>query len=128
MKKLVDHARVKERAEHYRDDMTRFLRDLIKIGGESTEEKEKALRIKEEMEKLGFDKAEIDGLGNVYGWMATANASLRLMRISTPSVSVKSQRGILILMRDMRTRRKSAAAAHPISWAAWYLPYTGPSS
>ena len=25
--------------------------------------------IKAEMEKLGFDKVEIDGLGNVIGWM-----------------------------------------------------------
>lgn len=78
MKKLVDHARVKERAEHYREDMTRFLRDLIKIGGESTEEKGKALRIKEEMEKLGFDKAEIDGLGNVYGWMGDGDRIIAL--------------------------------------------------
>lgn len=61
--------RVRKEAENYREDMTKFLRDLIKIGGESCEEGPKAERIKEEMEKLGYDKAEIDPLGNVLGWM-----------------------------------------------------------
>ncbi|NLA70890.1 MAG: YgeY family selenium metabolism-linked hydrolase [Clostridiaceae bacterium] len=69
----MDYDRVRELAESYREDMVKFLRDLIKIGGESCEEKDKALRIKEEMEKLGFDKAEIDGLGNVLGWMGTGD-------------------------------------------------------
>ncbi|HZK29156.1 MAG TPA: YgeY family selenium metabolism-linked hydrolase [Clostridia bacterium] len=72
-KVAIDYDRVRELAESYREDMVTFLRDLIKIGGESCEEKDKAYRIKEEMEKLGFDKAEIDPLGNVLGWMGTGD-------------------------------------------------------
>jgi putative selenium metabolism hydrolase len=49
--------------------MTRFLRDLIKIPGESCGEEAVARRILAEMQKLGFDKAELDPMGNVQGWM-----------------------------------------------------------
>jgi len=120
MKKLVDHARVKERAEHYREDMTRFLRDLIKIGGESTEEKGKALRIKEEMEKVGFDKAEIDGLGNVYGWMGDGERIIALdAHIDTVGIGeIATWDFDPYEGYENETEiggRKSAAAAHPIS-------------
>ncbi|HNZ63409.1 MAG TPA: YgeY family selenium metabolism-linked hydrolase [Bacillota bacterium] len=67
----IDYDRVRELAVSYREDMVRFLRDLIRIGGESCGEEGKSKRIKEEMEKLGFDRAEIDPLGNVLGWMGT---------------------------------------------------------
>lgn len=60
---------IKEAAQGYEKDMTRFLRDLVKIPSESAEEEGVVRRIKEEMEKLGFDKAEIDPMGNVLGWM-----------------------------------------------------------
>ena len=46
-------------AEGYRD-MVKFLRDLVKIPGESAEEGNKIARAKAEMEKLGFDKIDID--------------------------------------------------------------------
>jgi putative selenium metabolism hydrolase len=67
----VDFARVKEVAESYRADMTRFLRALIKAKGMSCQEEEKAKLIQQEMEKLGYTKAEIDPLGNVLGYMGT---------------------------------------------------------
>ena len=51
--------------------MTKFLRDLIAIPGESCEEKGVIKRIAEEMEMLGFDKVEIDGMGNILGYMGT---------------------------------------------------------
>ena len=62
---------IKKAAQAYGPDMTRFLRDMIAIPSESCEEKGVVMRIKEEMEKLGFDKVEIDALGNVIGWMGT---------------------------------------------------------
>ena len=67
----MDFNAVKAKAEGYRADMTKFLRDLIKIPGESAGEEGHAKRIKEEMEKLGFNKAEIDPMGNVLGYMGT---------------------------------------------------------
>jgi putative selenium metabolism hydrolase len=54
-------------AESYKPDMTRFLRDMIRLPSESCQEKAVIERIKEEMEKVGFDKVEIDPMGNVLG-------------------------------------------------------------
>ncbi len=69
----LDFNKIKAAAEGYKTDMTKFLRDLIKAKGESTEEKEKVYRIKEEMEKVGFDEVWIDQLGNVLGYMGTGD-------------------------------------------------------
>ena len=60
---------IKSAAEGYKADMSRFLRAMISHPSESCEEKEVVMCIKAEMEKLGYDKVEIDGLGNVIGWM-----------------------------------------------------------
>ncbi len=55
------------KAEEYRKPCADFLRDLVRIQSFSTGEKEVALRIKKEMEKLKFDQAWIDDYGNVIG-------------------------------------------------------------
>ena len=60
---------IKAAAQNYQAEMSRFLRDMISHPSESCEEKEVVMCIKAEMEKLGYDKVEIDGLGNVIGWM-----------------------------------------------------------
>ena len=65
----LDFEKIKEASEGYRKDMCAFLRTMISYPSESCEEKEVALCIKAEMDRLGFDKTEIDGLGNVIGWM-----------------------------------------------------------
>ena len=65
----MDFSKIKEAAQGYRADMTRFLRDLVAIPGESCGEKGHILRIKEEMEKVGFDEVVIDPMGNVLGYM-----------------------------------------------------------
>jgi putative selenium metabolism hydrolase len=67
----MDFQAIKEAAEGYKQDMTRFLRDLIRLPGESTFEKETAARIVEEMQKLGFNEAGIDAMGNAIGYMGT---------------------------------------------------------
>lgn len=54
-------------AENRRDDMIRFLRDLIALPSASGKEKEVAARVKQEMEKVGFDEIRIDRTGNVLG-------------------------------------------------------------
>src|SRR3989338_404995 len=56
-----------ERAEHYRDDMVRFLRDLIRIPSESAQEEKVVRRSQQEMEKLQYDEVVIDGFGNIRG-------------------------------------------------------------
>ena len=65
----MDFEKIKAAAEGYKADMTRFLRAMISHPSESCEEKEVVACIKAEMEKLGYDKVEVDGLGNVIGWM-----------------------------------------------------------
>ena len=67
----MDFEAIKRAAEGYRADMSRFLRDMIAIPSESCEEKGVVMRIKQELEKLGYDRVEIDQLGNVIGWMGT---------------------------------------------------------
>ena len=55
----MDYNKIKEAAQNYEADMTRFLRELVHFPGESCGEKDHVMRIKEEMEKLGFDKVDI---------------------------------------------------------------------
>ena len=64
---------IKQAAEGYKADMTKFLRDLIAIPSESCEEEGVIKRTILEMERLGFDKAEIDPEGNALGWMGTGD-------------------------------------------------------
>jgi len=59
--------KVKERADFYKEDLFKFLRDMVRIPSTSTNEKEVVLRIKEEMEKLNYDEIKIDGFGNILG-------------------------------------------------------------
>ncbi len=65
----MDFEAIKKAAQGYQADMSNFLRAMISHPSESCEEKEVVMCIKAEMEKLGYDKVEIDGLGNVIGWM-----------------------------------------------------------
>ena len=67
----MDFEAIKAAAAGYKADMSRFLRDMISHPSESCEEKDVVMCIKAEMEKLGYDKVEIDGLGNVIGWMGS---------------------------------------------------------
>ena len=65
----LDYEKIRAEAENYKKDIIAFLRRMISHPSESCEEKEVVACIREEMEKLGFDKVEVDGLGNIIGWM-----------------------------------------------------------
>ncbi|PID81893.1 YgeY family selenium metabolism-linked hydrolase [bacterium DOLZORAL124_64_63] len=54
-------------AQENKAEMTRFLRDMVSIPSESCDEEKVVQRIKQEMEKVGFDKVEIDPMGNIHG-------------------------------------------------------------
>ena len=69
----MDYNKIKEAAQNYEADMTKFLRDLVHFPGESCGEKDHVMRIKEEMEKLGFDKVDIDPMGNILGYMGSGS-------------------------------------------------------
>lgn len=65
----VDFKQILEAAEKYKPQISKFLRDMIAIPSESTDEKGVIQRIKKEMEDVGFDKVEIDPMGNVLGYI-----------------------------------------------------------
>lgn len=56
-------------AESYKPQMSKFLRDMIAIPSESCGERQVIQRIKQEMEAVGFDKVQIDPMGNVLGFI-----------------------------------------------------------
>jgi len=61
MEKILEQAKKEEKA------ISAFLRDMVRIPSESAEEEAVALKIKEEMENVGFDEVTIDKMGNVIG-------------------------------------------------------------
>ncbi|MCL2684178.1 MAG: YgeY family selenium metabolism-linked hydrolase, partial [Synergistaceae bacterium] len=66
---MLDFKKIAEAAHKYAPDVTRFLRDMIAIPSESCDEKRVILRIKEEMERVGFDRVDIDPMGNILGYI-----------------------------------------------------------
>lgn len=67
----MDFNKIKEASEAYKPAMSKFLRDLVAIPGESCEEEGVIKRIEAEMKALGYDKVVIDPQGNVLGYMGT---------------------------------------------------------
>jgi putative selenium metabolism hydrolase len=87
----MDFDKIKESAARYEKDMTRFLRDLVRIPGESTGEEGHINRIAEEMRNLGFDKVEIDPMGNVLGFMGSGQTLIAYdAHIDTVGIGNKS--------------------------------------
>ncbi|MBU0465496.1 MAG: YgeY family selenium metabolism-linked hydrolase [Proteobacteria bacterium] len=67
----IDFQKVMEKAEEYKPQISAFLRDMIAIPSESCDEKKVVQRIKQEMEAVGFDRVEIDSMGNILGYIGT---------------------------------------------------------
>lgn len=67
MADTLPFAEIRKLAETFKPDMTRFLRDMVRIPSESCEEGAVIACIKQEMEKVGFDSVEIDPMGNLIG-------------------------------------------------------------
>ncbi|MBP1919215.1 YgeY family selenium metabolism-linked hydrolase [Youngiibacter multivorans] len=70
----MDFEKIKVAAEAYKPAMSKFLRDLVAIPGESAEEEGVIKRIEAEMKALDFDRIEIDPMGNILGYMGTGKA------------------------------------------------------
>ena len=65
----IDFNAVVNRANEYRPDISKFLRDMIAIPSESCNEAGVIQRIKEEMQAVGFDRIDIDPMGNILGYV-----------------------------------------------------------
>ncbi len=63
-------------AEKYRDDIARFLADIVSIKSLSGEERAVVRRIADEMEKVGFDEVTIDDFGNVIGRIGSGSKKI----------------------------------------------------
>ena len=82
---------IKKTAQNYQKDMTRFLRALVKIPGESCGEEKVIKRIEKEMNDLGFNKVEIDKMGNILGYMGTGKTLIAYdAHIDTVGIGEKS--------------------------------------
>ncbi|MBC2711906.1 MAG: YgeY family selenium metabolism-linked hydrolase [Desulfosarcina sp.] len=74
----IDFKRVMKKAEAFKPDISRFLRDMVAIPSESCEEREIILLIKREMESVGFDRVEIDPMGNVLGYLGNGSTLIAM--------------------------------------------------
>lgn len=64
---MLDFKLIKETAEKNKEDLFKFLRDIVRIPSFDGFEGDCMKRIAEEMEKIGYDKIEYDPLGNLIG-------------------------------------------------------------
>ncbi len=74
-------------AQSYEPDIVRFLRDLIAIPAESCQEGPVIQRIRQEMEKVGFDEIRIDPMGNILGRIGSGRKII-MMDSHTDTVGV----------------------------------------
>jgi putative selenium metabolism hydrolase len=74
-------------AQSYEADIVRFLRDLIAIPAESSHEGPVIQRIRQEMERTGFDEIRIDAMGNILGRIGSGKTVI-MMDSHTDTVGV----------------------------------------
>ena len=74
----IDHNKIHTLAQDYQADMTRFLRDMIRLPSESCQEADVIQCIKREMEKVGFDRVQIDPMGNVLGYIGSGDTLIAM--------------------------------------------------
>ena len=79
--------RIAELAQAYEPDIVQFLRDLIAIPAESGHEGPVIQRIRQEMEKVGFDEIRIDPMGNILGRIGSGKTVV-MMDSHTDTVGV----------------------------------------
>lgn len=87
-----DPKRILELAQNHQPHITRFLREMIAIPSESGREREVCALIKREMEQVGFDRVEIDPMGNVLGFIGNGPRLIALdAHVDTVGVGDPSQ-------------------------------------
>ena len=64
---------IKQRAEFYKEDIYKFTRDLVRCPGGSGDESLAATCTIAEMKKLGFNKIDIDPMGNILAYIGTGS-------------------------------------------------------
>jgi putative selenium metabolism hydrolase len=88
----IDFASVYAAARNHREDTARFLRDMVAIPSESCQEGAVVKRVKQEMEKVGFDRVEIDPMGNVLGYIGNGSRLIAFdAHLDTVGIGDRSQ-------------------------------------
>ncbi len=67
-----------ESCARHETEIVAFLRDLIAIPAESGAEGDRCARVLAEYQRLGFDEARFDGLGNVVGRIGSGPVTVLL--------------------------------------------------
>jgi len=83
----VNAAELARCAQSHEANMVRFLRDLIAIPAESCHEGSVIARIRQEMEKVGFDEVRVDPMGNILGRIGSGRTVI-MMDSHTDTVGV----------------------------------------
>jgi acetylornithine deacetylase/succinyl-diaminopimelate desuccinylase-like protein len=73
---MIETEEILEKAKSYEPEMVRFLRELIAIPSESSQEGRVIQHIKQEMLKVNFDDVQIDPMGNIIGRIGSGNTIL----------------------------------------------------
>src|SRR5579871_5397691 len=84
---IVNTERLAALAQSYEPDIVQFLRDLVAIPAESGQERPVIARIRQEMEKVGFDEIRVDGMGNILGRIGSGKTVI-MMDSHTDTVGV----------------------------------------
>lgn len=69
----LDFSHVLANAGEHEAAMSSFLRDMIRIPSVSGNEREVVERVRTEMKAVGFDRIEIDRMGNILGYIGTGS-------------------------------------------------------
>jgi putative selenium metabolism hydrolase len=67
----LDFQRILAKAQEYQPQMSSFLREMLAIPSESCQEGAVIQRIREEMEGLGYDRVEVDPMGNILAYLGS---------------------------------------------------------
>ncbi len=84
---VVNREELAALARKYEPEMVKFLRELVAIPAESSQEGPVIARIRQEMEKVGFDEIRVDGMGNILGRIGSGKTVI-MMDSHTDTVGV----------------------------------------
>ena len=121
---MMDFEQIVKAAEQYKPQISSFLRDMIAIPSESAEEGRVIQRIKEEMEEVGFDKVEIDPMGNVLGYIGHGRHLIAMdAHIDTVGIGdIKLWKFDPIkALRMTKLSRAGVPVTKPAVWLQWFM-------
>lgn len=103
--------KIAQKALIYKDDIANFLLELANIQSESRNEKQIIQRIKEEMIKVGFDRINIDAMGNIIGFIGHGEHVIAFdANVDTKEVKEPARDLIEIMQLDPRSIHKAGLA------------------